>query len=174
MNRFTIICAIALMAAPVPEFAQAGSTGGKVGKQDKSASGGEVPARAHRAPARKHHVLAREQRAPRARKHHASQTGSSQYLGCFKDQGDWFGGTVGRDINGSMVTDNGNGMTSGRCIVMCRSLGFAYAGVQASQQCFCGNHYGHSGTASNCNMPCPETRLKCAGGAWANSVYRTR
>ncbi len=32
------------MAAPVSAFAEAGSTGGTIGKQDKSASGGEVPA----------------------------------------------------------------------------------------------------------------------------------
>ena len=51
-------------------FAQAGCTGGMIGKTDKSASGGEVPARARRAPARHHHAPMHAQRAPRLRKHH--------------------------------------------------------------------------------------------------------
>jgi hypothetical protein len=48
-------------------FAQGGSTGFTIGKQDKSVSFGEtrVPTRAQRAPrARKHHVAARERWRP--------------------------------------------------------------------------------------------------------------
>jgi hypothetical protein len=70
-------------------FAQAGSTGGTIGKQDKSASGGEVrvPTRVQRAPlAPKHHVAARERRAPRARKNHLSEARGSH---CGKIVGTW-------------------------------------------------------------------------------------
>jgi hypothetical protein len=91
MNRLIMICAIVLAAAPVPAFAQAGSTGGTIGKQDKSASGGEVrvPTRAHRAPlARKHHVAVREQRAPRARKHHVSEAAPAR-ASCRNVTGTW-------------------------------------------------------------------------------------
>ncbi len=75
MKRFIIICAIVLMAAPVAAFAQAGSTSGTIGKQDKSISGSEVrvPAHARRAHVwRKHYVVVREPRAPRARRHYAT------------------------------------------------------------------------------------------------------
>jgi hypothetical protein len=70
---------------------QAGSTGGTIGKQDKSASGGEVrvPTRARQAPLvrkRKHHVAARDQRAPRVPKHHVSEAGDSR---CRKIVGTW-------------------------------------------------------------------------------------
>lgn len=85
-------------------FAQAGSTGGTIGKQDKSGSGGEIrlPTRAHRAPLpRKHHVSVREWRAPRARKHHVSEARGSH---CGKIVGTWLlapGGFVAKfDQNG--------------------------------------------------------------------------
>jgi hypothetical protein len=55
-------------------LAQAGSTGGTIGKQEKSASGGEVPARARRAhPARQHHEAARAHRVHLARQHRVSE-----------------------------------------------------------------------------------------------------
>ena len=70
-----------------------------------------------------------------------------KYLGCFKDQGEPQG-TKGRDLNGLLWTDKN--MTIERCIAKCR--GFAYAGIQYGLACFCGNQYGKSGPASNCNI----------------------
>ncbi len=63
----TLAGLIPASAEPRLTIAQAGSTGGTIGKQDKEASGGEVsePTRARRAhAARRHHVAAR---APRVR-----------------------------------------------------------------------------------------------------------
>jgi hypothetical protein len=90
-------------------------------------------------------------------------------LGCFKDQGD-SQGTRGRDLNGLMWSNAE--MTTEKCQEHCKTRGYAYAGTQYSYQCFCGNSYGRSGTASNCNMPCKGNKSQTCGGVWANSVYK--
>ena len=87
---------------------------------------------------------------------------AQQYLGCYKDQGN-------RDLNGFSM--NEPGMTTERCLGVCRDKGFAYAGTQFSTWCFCGNSYGKSGTANNCNMGCGGNGQQTCGGSWANSVY---
>lgn len=94
---------------------------------------------------------------------------TGNYLGCFKDQGDPMG-TSGRDLNGHGF--NSAQMTSQLCMSECRALGFNFAGTQATYWCFCGNSYGRSGEATNCNLPCPGDRGETCGGAWANSVYK--
>lgn len=139
---------------------QSGSTGGTIGKQGKSASGDEgipTPGRTL-AP---HKPIRTQTTAPVAR-----------YLGCFRDQqSNWLAGanTQGRDLDGFM--GNEPGMTSARCIAVCRSQRYAYAGTQYATYCFCGNKYGRSGGASNCNTPCGGNPTEMCGGGWANSVY---
>jgi hypothetical protein len=144
----------------VPAFAQAGSTGGTVGKEDKSISGSdEKPAP---------HSPNRAARPAEAQKPAATP----QYLGCFRDQQtNALGGatTQGRDINGFITNDAG--MTSARCISVCRSQGFPYAGTQYATYCFCGRSYGQSGAADNCNMACGGNPSEMCGGTFANSVY---
>src|SRR5262249_6136593 len=49
--------------------------------------------------------------------------------------------------------------------------GFAYAGVQYSSECWCGNSYGRYGTSTNCNMTCSGDSTQICGGPWANDVY---
>lgn len=90
-------------------------------------------------------------------------------LGCFKDQGDPQG-TNGRDLAGFMTS--APNMTGAVCIAQCQARGFAYAGTQYGSYCFCGNEYGRSGPAQNCNVPCAGNGAEMCGGAWANSVYR--
>jgi hypothetical protein len=138
--------------------AQAGSTGGAIGKQGKEASGSNgTEEGTHRKPLL--HSLA------------PTTSMTAQYLGCFRDQGDWLtASTKGRDLNGLMANDPG--MTTERCVGICRSQGFAYAGTQYSTYCFCGNAYGRTGTADNCDMTCGGNQAQKCGGAWANSVYR--
>lgn len=92
------------------------------------------------------------------------------FLGCFKDQGDPQG-TNGRDLSGFMVS--APNMTGAQCAATCQSRGFTYAGTQYGSYCFCGNEYGKSGPAANCNVPCAGNPGEMCGGAWANSVYRT-
>jgi len=100
----------------------------------------------------------------------ATQTSAEKpaYLGCFKDQGDPTS-TKGRDLNGLMWSSSQ--MTTEKCLQHCQSQGYDYAGIQYSSQCFCGNTYGKSGTADNCNMPCKGNAKQICGGTWANSVY---
>lgn len=102
----------------------------------------------------------------RERKHR----GSVRYLGCFRDQGGE--GTAGRDLSGLAVEDNG--MTTERCVSLCSDRDFPYAGTQYGRWCFCGNHYGRSGKAVNCNTPCAGNPDEVCGGDWANSVYEIR
>ncbi len=91
-----------------------------------------------------------------------------KYIGCFKDQGEPQG-TKGRDLSGFAISDPK--MTTEKCVSICREKGFKYAGTQYGTWCFCGNTYGKSGKADNCNMKCGgDNRQKC-GGTWANSVY---
>ena len=100
-----------------------------------------------------------------------SKSKSITYLGCYKDQGDPIG-TSGRDISGYVFNDSN--MTTDRCISECRSRGFSYAGTQYGKWCFCGNSYGKSGSASNCNMHCSGNSSETCGGSWANSVYQLK
>ncbi len=93
-----------------------------------------------------------------------------EYIGCYKDSGNP-SGLEGRDLNGFMYSDPN--MTVEKCINLCRQKGFAYAGVQYSTQCFCGNSYGKYGRATNCNMKCGGNPYQICGGFWSNSVYST-
>jgi hypothetical protein len=95
--------------------------------------------------------------------------GPASYLGCFRDQGDP-SGTAGRDLAGAVV--NNAGVTTETCLQFCQQRGFTYAGTQYSSWCFCGNSYGRSGIANNCDMKCSGNASQTCGGAWANSVYR--
>jgi hypothetical protein len=93
-----------------------------------------------------------------------------QPIGCFRDQGDPYG-TNGRDLNGYVT--HGPNMTTAACISECSQRGFAYAGTQYGEWCFCGSSYGRSGTADNCNMACSGKKSEVCGGPWANTVYST-
>jgi hypothetical protein len=97
-----------------------------------------------------------------------AESAGFRYLGCFKDQGDPTG-TAGRDLSGFVVNDPQ--MTTDKCVSLCRDKGFKFAGTQYSSWCFCGNAYGKSGKASNCNMKCSGNSNQICGGSWANSIY---
>ena len=97
-----------------------------------------------------------------------AQTGSAssslQRVGCFKDAGD-------RDLSG--YHEKRADMTPRRCVDICKSKGFSYAGVQYAEHCFCGNEYGKHGTATNCDTPCAGDGSRTCGGGWANEIFRT-
>jgi uncharacterized protein YegL len=98
-------------------------------------------------------------------------TKAETYLGCYKDQGDPTG-TNGRDLSGFVLNDSN--MTTDRCLSECRSRGFTFAGTQYGSWCFCGDSYGKSGPANNCNMRCSGNREEICGGTWANSIYKIK
>ena len=85
-------------------------------------------------------------------------------IGCFKDAGD-------RDLGGHHETRAD--LTPRRCVEICKSKGFSYAGVQYGEHCFCGNAYGKHGTANNCDVACAGDGSKTCGGGWANEIYHT-
>ena len=62
-------------------------------------------------------------------------------------------------------------MTVEKCKNLC--LGFTYAGVQFSGECFCGNT-APTITAQNCNMECSGNDKQICGGVWAMNVYYTK
>ena len=103
-------------------------------------------------------------------------TVSAVSLGCFRDQGAQGRpnptGTTGRDVDGLLVTETN--MTTERCVEACSSTGFSVAATQWRVQCFCGNSYGKSGPAANCNQPCAGNPHEICGGDYASSVYRVR
>ncbi|PAA81169.1 hypothetical protein BOX15_Mlig028452g3 [Macrostomum lignano] len=85
--------------------------------------------------------------------------------GCFKDE-------AARDL--PIVGMSGQ-ISVNRCFRRCRDLGYFYAGVQNSMQCFCGNYYNQYGKAedSECNAKCRGNPYQTCGGAWRNNIYRT-
>jgi hypothetical protein len=89
-------------------------------------------------------------------------TAKFRYIGCFKDN--WT-----RDLSG--FTTNSPGMTTEKCVSLCREKGAAYAATQYGQHCFCGNSYGKYGPATNCDMKCAGNPAEMCGGSFANSVY---
>ena len=89
---------------------------------------------------------------------------------CTKDQGDPQG-TAGRDLSGAMFTETA--LTNSTCRAWCASRGYAFAGTQVGNYCFCGNSFGRSGPANNCNVACGGKASEICGGIWANSVSVT-
>ncbi|PAA94460.1 hypothetical protein BOX15_Mlig020547g1 [Macrostomum lignano] len=86
-------------------------------------------------------------------------------LGCFID-------SRNRDLP---IEHRSNVNTPGFCLNLCASKGFMYAGVQASEWCFCGNSLGKHGIAkdSDCNIGCSGDRRQSCGGHWRNFIYTT-
>lgn len=93
----------------------------------------------------------------------APWTGVSRYVGCFKDAPE-------RDLVRETYTIT-NEMTVDMCAARCRQSGFAYAGLQAGNQCFCGNSYGKFGPSNGCALKCLGNQNQVCGGDWANSIY---
>jgi hypothetical protein len=97
----------------------------------------------------------------------AQPTPDTAYVGCFAD-------TASRDLAGH--TFRSDQMTIEACTRQCREEGYAYAGLQFSSHCFCGNQYGQHGRApeAECSMPCSGDNSQTCGGAWRNSIYEAR
>lgn len=103
----------------------------------------------------------------------------ASYLGCFKDE--WT-----RDLPHLIswpATYGNKGLVSIQmCTVACALLGFAKAGLQAQEECWCGQEHGQHGLAVDgvCDSTCAGQAWELAwdrsvhcGGAWANAVYQT-
>ncbi|SJL08884.1 related to glyoxal oxidase precursor [Armillaria ostoyae] len=88
-------------------------------------------------------------------------------LGCFTD-------TQGtRTLSLSSFT-SGDNMTVPNCIDFCGDGGFIYAGVEYSQECYCGNNIeaeDTNATATDCNMACTGNTLQLCGGPNRMNVF---
>lgn len=82
---------------------------------------------------------------------------------------------TGRTLNGASYAD-GAAMTIGTCLSFCASKGFAYAGTEYSQECWCGSSLA-TGAAqvadSVCNMPCTGDATEPCGAGSRLSLFHT-
>ena len=93
----------------------------------------------------------------------SSITPAGTLLGCFNDTGN-------RVLNGFSFSSGG--MTVEACVAACGSRGYAYAGAQDGNQCFCGSgSYSSAGSGNLCNMTCSGNSSETCGGNLANDVY---
>ena len=60
-------------------------------------------------------------------------------------------------------------------LICSKILGYLYAGLQYSKECFCGDRFGVYGKESEtaCNSPCPGNPKERCGGFLTNRVYTT-
>ncbi|RZC41939.1 Branch, WSC, and/or Xylo C domain containing protein, partial [Asbolus verrucosus] len=90
-------------------------------------------------------------------------------LGCFKDENNY------RLLTGYFGVYKKNNLQS-HCIQICLQSGFEYAGVQYSNECFCGNDEPPSIYKlpdSSCNMKCPGDSHATCGGYYTINIYQT-
>ncbi|XP_071094766.1 xylosyltransferase sqv-6-like [Haliotis cracherodii] len=90
----------------------------------------------------------------------------SKYLGCFKDSGT-------RVLPHPYSSQS---MTQEVCTEYCSTEGYALAGTESGNQCYCGNSIptGHTRDGeNNCQRPCAGNTTLICGGTWYLSVYTT-
>eukprot|EP01043_Picozoa_sp_COSAG02_P011561 COSAG02_NODE_427_length_22498_cov_11.745212_11_plen_656_part_00 len=93
------------------------------------------------------------------------------YIGCFVDQ-------EPRDLGGMDSSDHGElaNATPQLCADFCRDGHFDFFALQYYSECFCGNEFGHYGSApeAECNTACRGDDSVMCGGPWRNSVFSVR
>jgi len=92
----------------------------------------------------------------------------SGYLGCYADINCPY---CARDLP-YQISNSNTDVDS--CRALCANAGYAYAAVQYSYQCFCGNSYGKAGTSTSCTMSCNGNSNQTCGGPYANNIYTSR
>ena len=75
-------------------------------------------------------------------------------IGCIAE------GTSGRALTGASTVD-AVGMTVNKCASFCASKGFTYAGIEWSQECYCGNSLVNG--ASKNTVAADQCSNACAG-----------
>ena len=97
-----------------------------------------------------------------------------RHVGCFHDK-------PLRDLPHAVHMTAALTALPAQCARECGAVGYAFAGVQHGDSCFCGDSFGRHGaaTASLCATPCTDVHKLTAGGdkdggcggVWANDVY---
>ena len=88
------------------------------------------------------------------------------------------------ELSGQCFRDNSNRVLNGTreenkfvtiesCIEFCSINGYAYAGVESEDQCFCGDNAPtqYPIPDSECNWKCKGNQTQTCGGHWAINVY---
>ena len=91
------------------------------------------------------------------------------YQGCYTDD------VSARTLTPGVAAAPAGGMTVDYCTSACQSQGFAYAGVEYRNECFCANAIGGNGisaTGSDCNMACKGNLKEWCGGANRLTLYK--
>ncbi|KAL9113797.1 MAG: hypothetical protein Q9227_002243 [Pyrenula ochraceoflavens] len=100
--------------------------------------------------------------------------GNWAYQGCYTE------GTNGRALNGLLNPIPGAQVSVENCTTACQ--GYAYAGMEYSQECYCGNSLGAGSVlatggsdpnANGCSMTCGANATEYCGGANRLSLYKT-
>jgi len=86
-------------------------------------------------------------------------------IGCYKDN------KSSRDLNLAHRRSTHNTIRS--CAQWCKTQGAAYAGLQDSYFCYCGNSYGKYGKSNDCTLRTPRFSDNSAGGKLSNSIVAT-
>jgi glyoxal oxidase-like protein/WSC domain-containing protein len=92
-------------------------------------------------------------------------------MGCYAE------GTNGRALpNGAAVPGGAPAMTVELCQAACLDLGYTLAGVEYSQECWCGNAFANGGAPApdgdaGCNQPCKGNTAEICGGNSRLNVY---
>ncbi|KAK7696501.1 hypothetical protein QCA50_001159 [Cerrena zonata] len=108
--------------------------------------------------------------APYVHRHHTRALNLPQgwrAQGCITDN------PGARSLTGSAFTDTVN-MTVESCVNFCVQGGFIFAGLEFSQECYCGNNIvngGTNATASDCNAPCKGDATEECGGNSRLSLF---
>uniref|UniRef100_A0A1I8H0H5 WSC domain-containing protein n=1 Tax=Macrostomum lignano TaxID=282301 RepID=A0A1I8H0H5_9PLAT len=89
------------------------------------------------------------------------------YVGCFMDRG-----SPHRDLPHLKIM---NGITPRKCALYCKSKKYLYAGVQNSNECFCGKSFGQHGKVpdNECDKRCSGDKQQNCGSGWRNQIYST-
>lgn len=94
-----------------------------------------------------------------------SHTDGVTYTGCYVDASE-------RALSSDKIRTSD--MTIETCLAHCRTSGHMYAGVQYSNECWCGYDYNKHGVAdeADCNKTCSGNDDQFCGGTFRNSVFR--
>jgi hypothetical protein len=100
-----------------------------------------------------------------------AQTPVAREVGCYPDSRKADPrGTKGRDLDGAAFNDPA--MTVNKCLSLCSTQGFRFAGLQYRTWCFCGNNYGRYAVGgASCTMRCAGDPSLFCGGEWANNIW---
>ncbi|KAH6632385.1 WSC domain-containing protein [Chaetomium tenue] len=99
-----------------------------------------------------------------------------RFLGCAPEER-WTNDGPFRTLSGASEA-SGDAMTNERCATFCTARGFAYAGTEWRQECWCGNEVAATrvpattaASLANCNYVCTgDATQYCGGDAWL-SLY---